>query len=179
MPGAGHVLVLGGQRSGKSRFAEDLARASGLSRVYLATAEAGDDEMTDRIAAHRARRGKDWQTVEEPLDVPAALASVVGADRIVVLDCLTLWLANLMQADRDVEASVAALLSALASAVGGAILVSNEVGAGIMPTNALARRYADAQGILNQRVAACVDRVVLMAAGIPLQIKPASSAGVP
>ncbi|MCP4308784.1 MAG: bifunctional adenosylcobinamide kinase/adenosylcobinamide-phosphate guanylyltransferase, partial [bacterium] len=155
-----HTLIVGGRRSGKSRFAEDCAAQSGLSPVYLATAEAGDAEMAERIALHRQQRGAGWETVEEPLELPAALASELASDRIVVVDCLTLWLANLMQAERDTDAATAALLDSLESAAGPAILVSNEVGAGIVPTNTLARRYADLQGILNQRVAANVDRVV-------------------
>jgi adenosylcobinamide kinase / adenosylcobinamide-phosphate guanylyltransferase len=170
----GHVLVLGGRRSGKSRFAEDLAVLSGRSAVYIATAEAGDDEMAERIAHHRARRGDGWRTIEEPLELPVALGSVAGQDRIVLVDCLTLWLANLMQAGRAIDPAVDSLLAALESAAGLVILVSNEVGAGIVPMTPLARRYADAQGFLNQRVAAAVDRVVLMTAGIPLQIKPSA-----
>jgi adenosylcobinamide kinase / adenosylcobinamide-phosphate guanylyltransferase len=172
MPPGGHLLVLGGRRSGKSRFAEGVATASGLALVYIATAEPGDAEMAERIAAHRARRGDGWHTVEVPIELPAGLAAATGEDRIVLVDCLTLWLANLMQAERDVDAAVDSLLAALDSAASPVILVSNEVGAGIVPINALARRYADAQGFLNQRVAASVDRVVLMTAGIPLQIKP-------
>lgn len=170
----GHILVLGARRSGKSRFAEGLATASSRSLVYIATAEAGDDEMAERIAQHRARRGDGWQTIEEPLELPAALGSVVGPERVVLVDCLTLWLSNLMQAERAIGSAIESLLATLESAAGPAILVSNEVGAGIVPMNALARRYADAQGFLNQRVAASVDRVVLMTAGIPLQIKPSA-----
>lgn len=167
-----HVLVLGGRRSGKSRFAEGLVTASGLSAVYVATAEAGDDEMAERIANHRAGRGNGWQTIEEPLELARALGSAVGHDRIVLVDCLTLWLSNLMEAGREIDPAVESLLVALKSAAGPVIFVSNEVGAGIVPMSALARRYADAQGVLNQRVAASVDRVVLMTAGIALQIKP-------
>lgn len=171
----GRILVLGARRSGKSRFAEDLVTASGRSLVYIATAEAGDDEMAERIAHHRARRGDGWQTIEEPLELPQAVGLAVGHDRIVLVDCLTLWLSNLMQAERAIDSAIESLLATLESAAGPVILVSNEVGAGIVPMNALARRYADAQGFLNQRVAASVDRVVLMTAGIPLQIKPSAA----
>lgn len=174
-----HTLVLGGRRSGKSRYAEGLVTASDLSPIYLATAEAGDDEMAERIAGHRARRGDGWKTIEEPLDLAEALASAAGEGRMVLVDCLTLWLSNLMQAGRDIDDATGALLATLGAASGPVILVSNEVGSGIVPMNALARRYADAQGILNQRVAAAIPRVVLMAAGIPLQIKPSSPPEVP
>ncbi|WP_421723806.1 bifunctional adenosylcobinamide kinase/adenosylcobinamide-phosphate guanylyltransferase [Bauldia sp.] len=169
---AAHLLVVGGRRSGKSRYAEEQALLSGLAPVYLATAEAGDAEMAARIAVHRQRRGDDWMTVEAPLEMPTVLSAAATSDRIVLVDCLTLWLANIMEAERDVESESEALVSALDAAAGPVILVSNEVGSGIVPVNALARRYADAQGILNQKVAATVDRVVTMIAGIPLQLKP-------
>jgi adenosylcobinamide kinase/adenosylcobinamide-phosphate guanylyltransferase len=174
-----HVLVIGGRRSGKSRFAEGLVTRSGLSRVYLATAGAGvgDDEMRERIAAHRARRGEGWQTVEEPLQLAAAVGRASAPNRAVLVDCLTLWLANLMEAERDLEAETGALIAALAAAPGPVVIVSNEVGAGIVPMNGLARRYSDAHGVLNQQVAAAVGRVVLMTAGLPLQLKPAAHRG--
>ena len=165
------ILVLGGQRSGKSRHAESLVTASGLAPVYLATATAGDDEMTARIATHRERRGAAWRTVEEPLDLPAALLRESGPGFHVLADCLTVWLSNLMGAGRDVDAEGDALVAALARVTGPVVLVSNEVGLGIVPDNALARRYADALGILNQKAAAAADRVVLMAAGLPLTLK--------
>jgi adenosylcobinamide kinase/adenosylcobinamide-phosphate guanylyltransferase len=169
----GHVLVVGGQRSGKSRFAEGLIAGSGLAPVYLATATAGDGEMAERIARHRDRRGDGWRTVEEPLDLAGVLGRECGAGRAVLVECLTLWLANLMGAERDIEAETTALLAALAGAPGAVVLVTNEVGGGIVPDNALARRYADALGTLNQRVADAGDRVVLVAAGQPLLLKPA------
>jgi adenosylcobinamide kinase/adenosylcobinamide-phosphate guanylyltransferase len=172
MAGANHVLVLGGQRSGKSRTAEALALKSGRSPILLATATPGDSEMAERIAAHRARRGEAWRTVEEPLDLPTVLAGLATPERVVVVDCLTLWLSNLMHAERNIDAETDRLVETLQEARGPAILVSNEVGLGIIPANALARRFVDAQGILNQRVAAAVGRVIVMAAGIPLQIKP-------
>ena len=167
------VLVLGGQRSGKSRYAEQLLAASGRRLVYLATATPGDGEMAARIAAHRARRGAGgWQTIEEPLDLPGALAGAAKAEGAVLVDCLTLWLTNLMGAGRDVEGETGRLVAALANVAGAVAIVSNEVGSGIIPANDLARRYADALGTLNQRVAEAVDTVVLIAAGIPLVLKP-------
>ena len=165
------TLVLGGQRSGKSRYAEALALATGKALVYLATATAGDREMADRIAAHHARRGAAWRTVEEPLELADALVREAKPDTVVLVECLTLWLTNLMGAGRPVEAEVARLTETLREATGDLILVTNEVGSGIVPDNALARRYADALGTLNQQVAAVSDRVILMAAGLPLTVK--------
>jgi adenosylcobinamide kinase / adenosylcobinamide-phosphate guanylyltransferase len=167
-----HILVLGGQRSGKSRFAEDLVTRSGRRPVYIATGAARDDEMTERIALHRARRGPEWTTVEAPLDLAGALAGEAGEGVAVLVDCLTLWLSNLIEAGRDVDRETEALIATLAETVAPVVLVSNEVGSGIIPVNALARRYADALGTLNQRVAAAVGRVVFMAAGQPVVVKP-------
>jgi adenosylcobinamide kinase/adenosylcobinamide-phosphate guanylyltransferase len=165
------VLVIGGQRSGKSRYAEELVIASGLSPVYLATAASGDGEMRERIALHRARRGEGWRTVEEPLDLAGALARESGEGFHVLVDCLTLWVSNLLAADRSVDEVVNRLLEALARVTGPVVLVSGEVGLGVIPDNALARRFADALGVVNQSVAAVVDRVVLVAAGLPLVLK--------
>jgi adenosylcobinamide kinase/adenosylcobinamide-phosphate guanylyltransferase len=165
------VLVIGGQRSGKSRYAEGLVVASGLAPVYVATAAAGDGEMATRIAMHRARRGANWRTVEEPLDLAAALLRESGPGFHVLADCLTVWLSNVMGAERDVAAETDGLVAALARVTGPVVLVSNEVGLGIVPDNALARRFADELGILNQRLAEAVDRVVLVAAGLPLVLK--------
>jgi adenosylcobinamide kinase / adenosylcobinamide-phosphate guanylyltransferase len=168
------TLVLGGARSGKSRHAEALARATGLKRVYLATAQAFDDEMRERIAQHRAdRAAHGWTTVEEPLDLPAALGRASASDATALVDCLTLWLSNVILAERDVAAGQDALLTALAAAPGPVILVSNEVGLGIVPETPLGRRFRDAQGRLNQAVAAAADSVVFLAAGLPLTLKPA------
>jgi adenosylcobinamide kinase/adenosylcobinamide-phosphate guanylyltransferase len=164
-------LVLGGQRSGKSRYAERLVTESGLARIYLATATAGDGEMAGRIAAHRERRTGEWATVEEPLDLSGALDRVARAGAVVLVDCLTLWVNNLFAAGRDVGAAGEALVAALVRAGGPVVLVSNEVGSGIIPDNALARAYADALGVLNQRVAAAVARVILVVAGLPLVLK--------
>jgi adenosylcobinamide kinase/adenosylcobinamide-phosphate guanylyltransferase len=168
------VLVVGGQRSGKSRHAESLVTASGRKPVYLATATAGDSEMAGRIAIHRARRGEGWRTIEEPLDLAAAIACEARPENAVLVECLTVWLSNVMEAGRKPDDEAAKLIDALARAAGPVVLVSNEVGSGIVPANALARAYADALGTLNQRVAAAADGVVLVAAGLPLVLKPAS-----
>jgi adenosylcobinamide kinase / adenosylcobinamide-phosphate guanylyltransferase len=163
--------VLGGQRSGKSRYAEELVIASGLAPVYLATAASGDTEMRERIALHRARRGEGWRTVEEPLDLAGALARETGGGFHVLVDCLTIWVSNLLAADRSIDDETGRLLDVLARVTGPVVLVSGEVGLGIVPVNALARRFADALGLVNQRVASVVDRVVLIAAGLPLVLK--------
>jgi adenosylcobinamide kinase/adenosylcobinamide-phosphate guanylyltransferase len=164
------TLVLGGARSGKSAHAESLVMGGAPPWLYVATAEAHDDEMTARIAAHRARRGTDWRTIEAPRDIAEVVAGAPGGGAILV-DCLTLWLSNLMLADADVETEIDRLDDALARAQVPVVLVSNEVGLGIVPDNALARRFRDAQGRLNQRVASRADRVVLMVAGLPLVVK--------
>jgi len=163
------TLVLGGARSGKSRHAESLVTAEPAPWTYVATAEPLDDEMRERIAAHRARRGDGWRAIEAPRDLAGALAGI--CDGAVLVDCLTLWLSNLMLADADIDAETARLETALASIAAPVVLVSNEVGSGIVPDNALARRFRDAQGRLNQRMAARADRVVLMVAGLPLVVK--------
>jgi adenosylcobinamide kinase/adenosylcobinamide-phosphate guanylyltransferase len=173
MAGPARVLVLGGQRSGKSRYAEQLVAVSGRRLVYLATATAGDGEMAERIARHQARRGEaTWRTVEEPLDLAGVLLREARTDTAVLVDCLTLWLTNLMASGRPIEAQTDRLVAALGAVAGPVAIVSNEVGSGIIPANALARRYADELGTLNQRVAEVVDRVVLMVAGMPLLLKP-------
>jgi adenosylcobinamide kinase / adenosylcobinamide-phosphate guanylyltransferase len=164
------TLVLGGARSGKSRYAEWLIGTYPQPWIYIATAEAKDDEMAERIAAHKARRGAAWRTIEAPHDLADALAAAPEG-RAVLVDCLTLWLSNLMGAASDIEAQTAGLLQALAGRSGPTVLVSNEVGLGIVPDNALARRFRDAQGLLNQRVAAQAARVIMMVAGIPVAVK--------
>jgi adenosylcobinamide kinase/adenosylcobinamide-phosphate guanylyltransferase len=169
---ARHILVVGGQRSGKSRFAEGIVLQSGRRPVYIATGGAGDAEMGERIALHRTRRGPKWTTIEEPLDLAGAIDRAAGEGTAVLVDCLTLWLSNLMEAGRDIDRETDGLLAALERAKAAVVLVSNEVGSGIIPDNALARRYADALGTLNQRVAASVGRVVLIAAGQPVLLKP-------
>lgn len=162
------TLVTGGARSGKSQLAERLVRAAGLPLTYIATAEAWDDEMRARIADHRQDRGGDWTTVEAPRDLTGALDGAGGA---VLIDCATLWLSNTMLAGAEPEAEVAALLAALSRRSGPVVVVSNEVGWGIVPDNALARAFRDEQGRLNQRLAAKADLVVGVMAGLPLVLK--------
>ena len=164
------TLVLGGARSGKSCYAETIVAAHPPPWIYVATAEPLDDEMKGRIAAHRARRGAAWRVVEAPRDIASAIACA-PAGAAVLVDCLTLWLSNLVLADADIDAESDRLDDALAQASGPVVLVSNEVGSGIVPNNALARRFRDAQGRLNQRIAVRADRVVLMVAGLPLVVK--------
>jgi adenosylcobinamide kinase/adenosylcobinamide-phosphate guanylyltransferase len=164
------TLVLGGARSGKSRFAEGLVAAHPGPRVYLATAEAGDAEMAERIRRHRARRGAGWTTVEEPLDLPRALEAA-GRDAAVLVDCLTLWLSNLMATGREVERETQALVELLPRLSGPVVFVSNEVGQGIVPDNALARAFRDRAGLLHQAVAAAADRVYFVTAGLPQLLK--------
>jgi adenosylcobinamide kinase / adenosylcobinamide-phosphate guanylyltransferase len=169
----GLTLVLGGARSGKSRHAEALARATGLNRVYVATAEAFDAEMRDRITRHRAdRAGDGWTTIEAPLDLPGTISRHAAAGTVLLIDCLTLWLSNVMLAERDLAEQESALLQALTTARSPIILVSNEVGMSIVPETPLGRRFRDAQGRLNQRVAALADHVAFVAAGLPLTLKP-------
>ncbi|MDB5627746.1 MAG: adenosylcobinamide kinase [Tardiphaga sp.] len=165
------TLVLGGARSGKSIFAERLIRDSGLERIYLATATAGDDEMAARIARHRQQRGAGWATIEEPLALVEALAREATPGRAILVDCLTLWLSNLMLAERDVAAESHRLASALSEIETPVMLVSNEVGLGLVPETPLGRAFRDAQGRLNQIVAAAVPQVVFIAAGLPLWLK--------
>jgi len=165
------TLILGGQRSGKSRLAETLIEDAAGGGLYLATAEARDGEMTDRIAAHRARRGPDWDTIEEPLDILEQILEHASPNRPVLVDCVTLWLSNLMAAGRNPESEVESLAQGLTGLAGPVVFVSNEVGLGVIPANALARSFADAAGLANQRLAACADRVVFTAAGLPLVLK--------
>jgi adenosylcobinamide kinase / adenosylcobinamide-phosphate guanylyltransferase len=164
------TLVLGGARSGKSRYAEWLMSTYPKPWVYIATAEAKDAEMAERIAEHKARRAAGWQTIESPHQLPEALAAAPG-EAAVLVDCLTLWLSNLMLGALDVEKMTPKLEQTLAARAGPTVLVSNEVGLGIVPDNELARRFRDAQGILNQRIAARAARVVMMVAGIPIAVK--------
>lgn len=164
------TLVLGGARSGKSRHAEALVEALPTPWSYIATAQAYDDEMRARIAEHRARRPSGWDTIDAPLDLPAAIGAV-PAGRPILVDCLTLWLSNLMLAERDTAAAGAKLLRACRAASGPVVLVSNEVGLGIVPENALARRFRDEAGRLHQRLAEQAQRVVFMVAGLPMQVK--------
>lgn len=164
------TLVVGGARSGKSGLAERLVTGSGLIRRYIATAQAWDDEMRDRIARHRADRGAGWITVEAPLDLPAALAAA-RAGEAVLIDCATLWLTNHLLAEHDLEAESATLRAALARCPAPVVVVSNEVGWGIVPENALARAFRDAQGRLNQQIAAQAGLVLGVMAGLPMVLK--------
>jgi adenosylcobinamide kinase / adenosylcobinamide-phosphate guanylyltransferase len=168
------TLVLGGARSGKSSFAEQLVEASGLERVYLATATAEDDEMRFRIAHHRERRGNGWMTVEEPLALVDALTRKATRGRAVLVDCLTLWLSNLMFSGRDPDVEARRLTRFLGVARYPIIFVSNEVGLGLVPETPLGRSFRDAQGRLNQIIAAAVPDVVFIAAGLPLWLKRSS-----
>lgn len=164
------ILITGGARSGKSTRAETRAKAFSGRPVYVATAEARDAEMEARIARHRARRGTDWIEREVPLDlVPALVATDGGGARLV--DCLTLWLSNLMHAERDWESEVKELASALPRLKSPVVLVTNEVGLGIVPDNALARSFRDAAGIMNQMIADVADEVEFVVAGLPMKLK--------
>lgn len=165
------TLVLGGARSGKSAYAEGLVSARAGPWLYVATAQGWDDEMRERIALHRARRPPPWETVDAPRDLAGAIRRAPPG-RPVLVDCLTLWLTNAMlDEEADLAAEVAALLAACAAAPGPLVLVSNEVGFGIVPENALARRFRDEAGRLHQRLGALADRVVLVVAGLPMTIK--------
>jgi adenosylcobinamide kinase/adenosylcobinamide-phosphate guanylyltransferase len=163
------TLVLGGARSGKSRYAESLIAALPPPWAYVATAEAGDAEMIERITVHRSRRGSAWRTIEAPRDLNAALKSCDTMP--VLIDCLTLWLSNLMLAEADIKTEIERLENTLAAVPAPVVLVANEVGYGIVPDHPLGRRFRDLQGVLNQRIAARADRVVLVVAGLPLAVK--------
>ena len=165
------TLVLGGARSGKSRYAEALIAKASSCALYLATAEPRDAEMAERIRHHQARRGGCWTTVEEPLALVAELDSGARPDRPILVDCLTLWLSNLLEAGRDVGRETDALVAALPRLDGPIVFVANEVGLGIVPNNALARAFRDHAGRLNQAIATRADRVVFVAAGLPLVLK--------
>jgi adenosylcobinamide kinase/adenosylcobinamide-phosphate guanylyltransferase len=163
------TLILGGARSGKS--ARALALAGTPPHVFIATAEALDGEMAERIRMHKAERGESWGLVEEPLELAQAVQANAAAGTTLLVDCLTLWLSNLIHHERDVATATDALVAALAVAPGRAVLVSNEVGMGLAPMNALGRDFRDAQGLLNQRIAAVADHVEFVVAGLPLALK--------
>jgi len=171
------VLALGGQRSGKSAWAESRVLATGLAPVYIATAEAWDEEMRARIAHHRARRGDAWTLIEAPLELARAIGDASVPDRAVLVDCLTLWLTNLMVAERDLGRAARELEVALAGRRGPVVLVSNEVGAGVVPMNAMARRFVDEAGRLHQRLARGATEVVLVTAGLVQTLKGVSGDG--
>ncbi len=172
MPDSGQrlTLLLGGARSGKSSHAEQLVARHPAPWLYIATAQALDAEMTERIAAHRGRRGEGWETLEAPFSLAETLAEA-PAGRPVLVDCLTLWLSNLMLGEWDVEVETERLAEVLSRPRGPWFVVSNEVGMGVVPDNPLGRRFRDAQGRLNARVAALADEVLLMVAGLPMKVK--------
>jgi adenosylcobinamide kinase/adenosylcobinamide-phosphate guanylyltransferase len=165
------TLVLGGARSGKSAYAEQLSKDWEKKRTYIATAQAHDEEMAMRIKAHREWRESDWETVGAVLDLPGALREAAAEGKFILIDCLTLWLTNVLLAEEDCELAVSDLLEALSDVPGTIVLVSNEVGGGIVPGNELARRFRDAAGDANRRVAQAVDEVVLVTAGLPMVLK--------
>ncbi len=167
------TLLLGGVRSGKSRFAGEIARELDRPVTLIVTGAALDEEMQRRIEAHRASRPADWRVVEEPMRIGAALRAAAHPNRVLIVDCLTLWLTNLICSE-DADAlrrETASLLETLPQLAGHCLLIANEVGLGIMPVNALARRFADEAGMLHQALAARCERVILMAAGLPLTLK--------
>lgn len=168
IPGGEHHLILGGARSGKSRYAQQLAEASGCSVTFIATACAEDQEMAQRIQHHRQVRPAHWHTLEVPVDLSAALEQV-PVDHFIIIDCLTLWLLNCMDAQR--MDAIEALLQKLPERPQPIVLVSNEIGMGVVPATALSRRFVDELGRLHQRIAAQVGQVTLMVAGIPLTVK--------
>lgn len=171
------TLILGGARAGKSRHAEEMIVASGaISALYLATAQAGDVEMATRILAHKARRDGLWHTLEEPLQLAEALSANAQGGRPILIDCLTLWLSNLMLGGEDVDERTDHLIDALGGLPCPVVMVANEVGLGIVPDNALGRAFRDAAGRLNQRIASASHRVILVAAGLPLLLKDRASA---
>ncbi|MEM8796253.1 MAG: bifunctional adenosylcobinamide kinase/adenosylcobinamide-phosphate guanylyltransferase [Pseudomonadota bacterium] len=178
------TFVLGGARSGKSRFAETqadlwLERQPEGERIYVATAQVFDDEMQARVAQHRAQRGDRWRTIEEPLELVEVLSREAASDRLILIDCITLWLTNILldesRTGSDPLSEASKLETLLPTLPGTLIIVSNEVGLGIVPDNALARRFRDVQGMTNQKLASISTRAVFMAAGLPLELKPSSA----
>ncbi|MEE9314051.1 MAG: bifunctional adenosylcobinamide kinase/adenosylcobinamide-phosphate guanylyltransferase [Rhizobiaceae bacterium] len=169
----GASLILGGARSGKSGFAEAVADASGRRKIYLATSEIRDDEMAERISHHRARRGPEWELVEEPIEIAGIIKQRAGSATCILVDCLTLWLTNLMMAERDIDAESAALVDVLAQLPQdcSVLLVSNEVGQGIVPMEKMARDFRDHAGRLHQDIAATVPNVWFITAGLPQKLK--------
>jgi adenosylcobinamide kinase/adenosylcobinamide-phosphate guanylyltransferase len=175
------ALILGGAKSGKSRYALQVCEGLRREKVFLATARALDAEMDIRIRRHREERGADWQTIEEPLDILKSIQRLDHREGLILVDCLTLWVSNLYMEFQDkpeaIETAAAELAEGLRSVQGLVVLVSNEVGHGIVPDNALSRAYRDTVGSLNQRIAAVAQQVVFMAAGIPMTIKGQSGCG--
>ncbi len=169
------ILITGGARSGKSTLAERWTLEAGQRPIYIATCRVRDDEMAARVAEHQARRGAEWQTIVEPIHVVEALERTDGQGPRLV-DCLTLWLSNLMEDDMDPEAEAARLAKAIVAQSSPVVIVTNEVGLGIVPENALARRFRDAQGRLNQTIAEVAGEVYLAVSGLPLKVKPNANA---
>ena len=165
------TFILGGARSGKSRRAQNLAESISARRILVATAEPFDDEMAQRIARHKADRGQGWETLDAPLELAQALGEQTDPVTVCLVDCLTLWLSNVMHTDRLLEKETKRLLESLRDAVGPVILVSNEVGLGLVPETPLGRQFRDAQGRLNQDVAEICDHVEFVAAGLPITLK--------
>lgn len=165
------TLVLGGARSGKSAFAEGIVESASDTRLYLATGQAWDEEMRDRIASHQERRGLGWETIEAPVDLVQALEAHARAERPILVDCLTLWVTNLMLGEHDIEAAFEKLAAVLPGLKGPVVFVSNEVGLGIVPENAMARAFRDHAGRLHQLIAGLADEVFFVAAGLPLKMK--------
>jgi adenosylcobinamide kinase / adenosylcobinamide-phosphate guanylyltransferase len=172
------LFVIGGARSGKSRYGQRLAEESGKKPVLIATAEAGDAEMAARIAAHKAARGGHWRLIEEKLELVQALRGGDAKDKVLLVDCLTLWLSNLMLDGRDPDAEGEALARSIGGLPGLVIFISNEVGLGIVPEHELGRSFRDAQGRLNQRIAEACEGVVFITAGLPLILKPMARASL-
>lgn len=167
---SGLTLVLGGARSGKSAFAEKLVEESG-GGIYVATAQARDAEMTARIEAHKKRRGDAWQSIEEPTDLSETLIGLKGSKTPVMVDCLTLWLSNILEIERNIDDEIATLCNVASSLDYPVVFVANEIGLGVIPENALARRFIDLHGSMNQWVATVAGQVVLVTAGIAQKIK--------
>lgn len=165
------TLILGGARSGKSRLAEKFALNLNLTPIYLATGEARDSEMAARIAAHKEDRGQRWKTIEEPLNVGKILHENSENNSVILVDCLTLWLSNLFEHGYNIEEQIDQLIEALKSSLGPVVLVSNDVGQGIVPTNELARNFRDESGRLNQKIAAIAQNVYSVTAGLPIPLK--------
>lgn len=165
------TLVLGGARSGKSSYAEAIIEKNKQTKIYIATAEVLDDEMSDRVEKHRLQRGNDWKTLEIPINIAEQITNPDYINAVIIVDCLTLWLSNLLHKEMDVIQHINLLIESLKITQVKVILVSNEVGLGIVPENALARQFRDYAGILHQKVAEVADEVVLVVAGIPIKIK--------
>ena len=164
-------MILGGARSGKSRFAETILSSSRRKLVYIATGRAMDEEMSERIAAHKDRRGSAWETVEEPLALVDAIRNSAHPGRAILVDCLTLWLTNLMMADASVDKEVVDLVRYLEGVDVPVVLVSNETNLGVVPDNAMARRFVDHCGVMNQKIASMAGTVYGVTAGLPMQLK--------